>query len=171
MLNDLKVKASKKMKKPYKLTDGQGLFLQVTPSGEKLWRFKYRFYNKERLLSFGSYPEVSLADARDKRAEARKQVAAVTRSWLWVAGRFFLHLRPPDQEADFLPLADGSEKFRIEFTCRIKSLHLDSFFMHVRKLSRRGREGKGKSEKHKDVVALILGMLSILEGAEKARIF
>jgi len=76
VLTDIKVKSAKAKDKPYKLTDGQGLYLQVTPAGGKWWRFKYRFDGKEKLISFGTYPEVSLADARDKRTEARKQVAA-----------------------------------------------------------------------------------------------
>lgn len=76
MLTDIKVKNAKGKVKPYKLTDGQGLYLHITPTSGKWWRFKYRFDGKEKLLSFGTYPEVSLADARDKRTDARKQVAA-----------------------------------------------------------------------------------------------
>jgi integrase len=75
LLTAVEVKVAKQKEKPYKLTDGQGLYLQVTPSGGKLWRFKYRFDDKEKLLSFGSYPEISLAEAREKRDAARKQVA------------------------------------------------------------------------------------------------
>lgn len=75
MLTDIKVKSAKGKEKPYKLTDGQGLFLLVTPAAGKLWRFKYRFDGKEKLLSFGAYPEISLADARAKRDAARKMVA------------------------------------------------------------------------------------------------
>lgn len=75
-LTDVKVRTAKPKEKPYKLTDGEGLFLLVTPAGGKWWRFKYRFAGKEKLLSFGTYPEVSLSDARDKRTEARRQVAA-----------------------------------------------------------------------------------------------
>ncbi|MBM2838512.1 MAG: integration/recombination/inversion protein [Deltaproteobacteria bacterium] len=74
-LTDLKVSKAKPKLKPVTLFDGGGLFLLVTPSGGKLWRFKYRFDGKERLISFGSYPEKSLSDAREKREEARKQVA------------------------------------------------------------------------------------------------
>jgi len=55
--------------------DGGGLYLLVSPSGGKLWRFKYRYAGKGRLLSFGSYPEISLADARQRRDEARKLLA------------------------------------------------------------------------------------------------
>jgi integrase len=55
-----------------KLFDGAGLFLQVSDSGGKWWRFKYRFGGKEKLLSLGTYPGTSLRDARDKRDEARR---------------------------------------------------------------------------------------------------
>ncbi len=67
-LTALQVKNAKPQNKPYKLYDGGGLFLLVTPAGGKLWRLKYRQENgKEGLLSFGSYPAVSLEQARRKR--------------------------------------------------------------------------------------------------------
>lgn len=75
-LTDVKARNAKPAAKQFKLFDGDGLFLLVTPSGGKWWRFKYRFEGKEKLLSLGTYPEVSLADAREKRDAARKQVAA-----------------------------------------------------------------------------------------------
>ncbi|HUJ18677.1 MAG TPA: integrase arm-type DNA-binding domain-containing protein [Nitrospirota bacterium] len=75
MLTDIKVKSAKPKEKQYKITDGQGLYLLVTPQGGKLWRFKYRFNNKEKVRAFGTYPEISLADAREKRDAARKLVA------------------------------------------------------------------------------------------------
>lgn len=62
--------------KPAKLFDERGLFLLVTPSGGKLWRLKYRFGGKEKLLALGAYPDVSLVDARGKRDDARKLIAA-----------------------------------------------------------------------------------------------
>jgi integrase len=62
-------------KKAYNLTDEKSLFLFVTPSGGKYWRFKYRFGGKEKKLAFGVYPEVSFAEAREKRDQARKMVA------------------------------------------------------------------------------------------------
>src|SRR6185312_11645095 len=64
--------------KPYKLTDGGGLFLLVQPSGAKWWRWKYRRPDtgKENTLSLGTYPEVSLRIARERRGSARAQVAA-----------------------------------------------------------------------------------------------
>lgn len=61
--------------KQIKLFDERGLFLLCTPSGGKLWRFKYRFDGKEKLLSLGTYPDVSLADARERREAARKLLA------------------------------------------------------------------------------------------------
>lgn len=61
--------------KQRKLFDERGLFLLVTPKGGKWWRFKYRFQGKEKLLSLGIYPDVSLKDAREKRDEARRLVA------------------------------------------------------------------------------------------------
>jgi integrase len=64
--------------KPFLLTDGNGLHLLVNPNGSKLWRFRYRFSGKQNLLSFGAYPEVGLAAARDRRDDARRLVAAGT---------------------------------------------------------------------------------------------
>lgn len=75
-LSDTKARNAKPKEKQYKLFDSNGLFLLVAPAGGKWWRFKYRFGGKEKLISFGTYPEVSLAQARDRRDEARKQVAA-----------------------------------------------------------------------------------------------
>jgi len=74
-LSDMKVKTAKPKDKPYKLSDNDGLYLLVTEKGNKWWRFKYRFDGKEKLLSLGTYPEISLADARQRRDENRKQVA------------------------------------------------------------------------------------------------
>jgi integrase len=74
-LSDPKIKKAKPQQKPITLFDGGGLFLLVTPTGGKLWRFKYRFANKEKMLSLGSYPEISMTAARRKREEARSLVA------------------------------------------------------------------------------------------------
>jgi integrase len=75
-LSDLQVNKAKPGAKNYKLTDGAGLYLMVTPLGGKLWRFDYQMAGKRKTLSIGSYPEISLAKAREKRAEARELVAA-----------------------------------------------------------------------------------------------
>ncbi|MCX5827680.1 MAG: integrase arm-type DNA-binding domain-containing protein [Deltaproteobacteria bacterium] len=74
-LSEVRVRTAKPRKSEYKIFDGGGLFLLVTPSGGKLWHFKYRYDKKERKLTFGPYPEISLADARQRRDEARRLVA------------------------------------------------------------------------------------------------
>ncbi len=74
-LTNTAVLNAKPRAKPYKMADGEGLFLFVTPAGGKLWRMKYRFGGKEKLLSFGAYPAVSLADARRRKTDARRLLA------------------------------------------------------------------------------------------------
>src|SRR5271167_4830750 len=74
-LSDAKVRNAKPRTKPYKIADGEGLFLLVTPSGSKYWRLKYFFARKEKLLALGVYPDVTLSDARERRAQARKVLA------------------------------------------------------------------------------------------------
>jgi integrase len=75
MLSDLTVRKAKPAEKPVKLFDERGLYLFVTPAGGKLWRLKYRFDRKEKLLTLGAYPDVSLSDARNHREAARKLLA------------------------------------------------------------------------------------------------
>ena len=70
-LTDIQIKSAKAKGKDYKLADGHGVYLLVTVSGTKLWRWKYRFGGKEKLMALGAYPEVTLAAARDKFAQAR----------------------------------------------------------------------------------------------------
>lgn len=70
-LTDAQVKAAKPKDKPYKITDGKGLYLQVYKTGSKVWRYKYRFANKESLLTIGAYPDISLKLAREKHIEAK----------------------------------------------------------------------------------------------------
>ncbi|EBX6016665.1 DUF4102 domain-containing protein [Salmonella enterica subsp. enterica serovar Dortmund] len=74
-LSDVKVRSAKPEAKAYKLTDGDGMVLLVHPNGSKYWRLRYRFGGKEKMLALGKYPEVSLADARSRRDEARKLLA------------------------------------------------------------------------------------------------
>lgn len=74
-LSDVKVRSAKSEAKAYKLTDGEGMVLLVHPNGSKYWRLRYRFGGKEKMLALGKYPEVSLADARARRDEARKLLA------------------------------------------------------------------------------------------------
>ena len=74
-LTDTAIKNAKSQAKQVKLFDGEGLFLLVTPSGGKWWRLKYRLGGKEKLLSLGVYPEISLKEARRRRDEARTLIA------------------------------------------------------------------------------------------------
>lgn len=74
MLSESKVRAAKPRPKPYKLSDSNRLFLLVTPSGGKLWRWTYTYDGKQKGMAFGAYPHVSLADARAKRDEAYTQL-------------------------------------------------------------------------------------------------
>ena len=76
MLTDSKAKAAKPAEKPFKLSDSGGLYLHVQPNGSKYWRLKYRYLGKERLLSIGVYPGVSLAAARKARDKAKDQLKA-----------------------------------------------------------------------------------------------
>ena len=74
-LTDSAIKVAKPKEKPYKLADGQGLYLEVMPNGSKLWRLKYSYAGKEKRLAFGAYPTVPLQLARRRRDEARQQLA------------------------------------------------------------------------------------------------
>lgn len=75
-LSEAQARNAKSKSKPYKLADGDGMFLLVTPAGGKYWRLKYRVAGKEKLLALGIYPEVSLAEARKRRVQAREALAA-----------------------------------------------------------------------------------------------
>ena len=70
------IDTAKPKEKPYKLSDGGGLYLEVTTNGSRYWRLKYRYAGKEKRLAFGVYPEVSLAQAREKRDAAKKLLSA-----------------------------------------------------------------------------------------------
>lgn len=74
-LTDTTIRNAKPGVKPIKLYDERGLFLIVTPTGGKWWRFRFKFDGKEKLLSLGIYPDVSLKDARERRDAARKLLA------------------------------------------------------------------------------------------------
>jgi len=74
-LTDIQVKTAKPKEKDYKLTDSEGMFLLVAATGGKRWRLKYRFGGKEKQLALGTYPDISLQEARNKRHEARNLLA------------------------------------------------------------------------------------------------
>ncbi|QDY99451.1 integrase arm-type DNA-binding domain-containing protein [Nitratireductor mangrovi] len=75
-LSDVQLRSLKPSSTTRKISDGGGLFVQVTPSGSKLWRLAYRYDGKQKLLAFGSYPAVSLADARTRRDNAKRLLAS-----------------------------------------------------------------------------------------------
>lgn len=70
-LTDTKARAAKPEVNDHSLVDGDGMSLLIKPNGSKYWRFRFRFGGKQHLMAFGVYPETSLADARQKREEAR----------------------------------------------------------------------------------------------------
>ena len=74
-LTDIEIRKAKTRRNAYRISDGTGLYLWLTPTGGKLWRWKYRYEGKEKLMSFGAYPAVSLALARERLIEARKLLA------------------------------------------------------------------------------------------------
>ncbi len=74
-LTNVQVKNIKPKEKPFKVTDERGLHLLVNPNGSKLWKMKYRFAGREKKLSFGIYPDVTLAQAREMRDDAKRKLA------------------------------------------------------------------------------------------------
>ena len=77
-LTDTKIRNAKPAGKAIRLPDGKGLYIEVSPSGGRLWRLRYRFAGKEKLLALGKYPAVSLKEARERCDEARKLLAGGT---------------------------------------------------------------------------------------------
>lgn len=74
-LSAIEVKNTKPKEKPFKLSDGGGMYLLINPNGSKYWRLKYRHLGKEKLLAIGTYPDVSLSDAREARDSAKKAIS------------------------------------------------------------------------------------------------
>jgi hypothetical protein len=75
-LTDTAIRGTKPGKKPFKIYDREGLFLLVNPGGSKLWRWRYRFDGKEKLMALGEYPLVTLGQARELHLAARKTLAS-----------------------------------------------------------------------------------------------
>jgi len=75
MLSETKIKAARPRKKPYKLADGRGLYLFITPPGGRLWRLDYRIHGKRKTLSLGAYPDIPLKSARNRLNDARRKIA------------------------------------------------------------------------------------------------
>lgn len=74
-LTDTAIRTAKPKEKPYKMADGGGLYVLINPGGGKLWRLKYRFEGKEKLLAIGTYPAVSLKEARARAVTAKEMIA------------------------------------------------------------------------------------------------
>ena len=74
-LTNTKIKTAKPKEKDYKLSDGEGLYLLVTSRGGKHWKLKYKFDRKEKKLSLGAYPEISLLQARELRKQYKSDIA------------------------------------------------------------------------------------------------
>ncbi|WP_258187925.1 tyrosine-type recombinase/integrase [Trinickia symbiotica] len=74
-LTDLEVRRAAPREKKYRISDGRGMYFEITPGGGKYWRLKYRFNDREKRLALGVYPDVTLAHARRKRDEARAMLA------------------------------------------------------------------------------------------------
>lgn len=73
-LTDTKINKSKPKNKPYKLSDGEGLYIEIFPNGSKLWRVKYILNSKEKRIALGDYPTISLAHARELKKDVKLQV-------------------------------------------------------------------------------------------------
>jgi Arm DNA-binding domain len=75
MLTNAVISASKPREKTFKLADGGGLYLLVTPAGSRWWRLRFRVRGKEQMLSLGIFPDVSLKEARERRDQGRRDLA------------------------------------------------------------------------------------------------
>ncbi|UTV53446.1 Arm DNA-binding domain-containing protein [Burkholderia arboris] len=100
-LTEIKIRQAKAGDKPTKLTDANGLYLLVKPSGSKLWRYKYRIAGTENLFAIGEYPTISLQDARAARDDARGLV------------KKGLHPSHARQEVLSAPISEGKATFRV----------------------------------------------------------
>lgn len=78
MLTVKQIEAAKPKEKPYRLLDGNGLYLYVPVSGKKVWQLRYKIDGKEKILTVGKYPLMTLQEARDKAWTARKEISVVS---------------------------------------------------------------------------------------------
>jgi integrase len=108
-LSDMQCRTAKPKLKAYKLSDFEGLYLEVMPSGSKLWRLKYRLHKKEKRISFGMYPDVSLAEAREKKIAAKAQIKT---------GSDPVLSRLEAQQTAAFAAADTFEKIAVEWHCK-----------------------------------------------------
>ncbi|HUY81523.1 MAG TPA: Arm DNA-binding domain-containing protein [Acidobacteriaceae bacterium] len=133
-LTDTVIRKAKAKDAAYRLSDGGGLYLQVTPAGGKLWRWKYRFEGREKLMTFGSYPDVSLSQARERHATARKRLATGTdpmaeRKAEKAAAEDFLH-HPISLEAQSIAFGPtAAQRHKVLITRRGKHIERELRYM------------------------------------------
>src|SRR3546814_5175580 len=116
-LTDTRLRALKPKDKPYKVTDERGLYVEVTPTGGKLWRFRYRIGGAQKKLCIGSYPDISLKQARDEAYEARRAVAS--------GGDPAFEKRKRKIRAEFLSAQTRSEEQTSELQSLMRSSYAD----------------------------------------------
>ena len=150
MLTDTKVRAARATENPYKLADSRGLYLQVNPNGGRYWRFNYRFNGKQKTLALGTYPDVSLARARERHYEARRELAegidpgaakqALSRDFETVARAWLAHWRPGRSEryVDYVVTRLEGDIFPGIGARPVAELTAAEFRDAVRKVERRG---------------------------------
>ncbi len=150
MLTDTQVRAARATENPYKLADSRGLYLQVNPNGGRYWRFNYRFNGKQKTLALGTYPDVSLARARERHYEARRELAegidpgaakqALSRDFETVARAWLAHWRPGRSEryVDYVVTRLEGDIFPGIGARPVAELTAAEFRDAVRKVERRG---------------------------------
>jgi integrase len=157
-LTDTEIKRSKPAEKPYKLTDGGGLYIEVMPNGSKLWRYKYNFAGREKRLALGAYPVVTLAEAREghlsakrrlaegvdpseaKQAIAREEKAATEHTFKSVALLWWEHWRTDksSRHADVLKRRMAADVFPVIGARPIAEIQSPELVALVKQIERRG---------------------------------
>jgi len=107
-LTDTRIRGLKPDSRPKRYSDGYGLYLEVTPGGSKLWKMAYRFESKQKTLSFGPYPEITLGRARERRLQARTSVFVESDPASDDAGRVLEAFKAVSMEANCLPGTDDA---------------------------------------------------------------
>jgi len=157
-LTDPIIKAAKPKEKPYKLSDGQGLILLIQPNGSKWWRYRYRINGKEKMLSIGTYPDVTLKKAREMRVTAddllkqsidpsqhrqeQKQIAAIAaeNSFESVARQWWNHWKHArtERHADYVIRRLEADIFPVIGNKPIHGITAPTLLMAIKKIESRG---------------------------------
>jgi len=157
-LTDPIIRAAKPKEKPYKLSDGQGLILLIQPNGSKWWRYRYRMNGKEKMLSIGTYPDVTLKKAREMRVTAddllkqgidpsqhrqeQKQIAAIAaeNSFESVSRQWWNHWKHArtERHADYVIRRLEADIFPVIGNKPIHSITAPTLLMAIKKIESRG---------------------------------